>query len=530
MSEPRGLLGLLRAASEHEDLLRGAAGACGLELELAPSPREAEPILKRKTTRALVVEASAEGAETLCQMARHLRFPGDIAVLVGGHMLTDTAFTRAYDWGADDVVSLDSERALRARLSGLPKQVILRRGERRSALIGHPDAKLGTRIARMLGDAGYDVERTDSVDATLERRGRDALDLLVLSTEFGQAEGLVRKLLAGAHAPALVVWARPEEVELLQRALEGFDRVDVLNHETPLDSILFASNGLVYDANSLSARVDRRCLYGTTVSFRESETDEPDYGFTYNIGPRGMYVRTLALPKLDRVSVEVRQPNDRKKLRMVGEVVWRRSFGLADRPTAPPGFGLRILEVPDTDHQLWLKHFNGEPAVDSEAARPAAEASAQNVPGVSTAADEAKRNAPQPVTTASAAAESKIAELSTSREAPGSTENPEPARTNAEAAPSSTREVPVLERNHESSRATPDPAADSWFSSYRPGARRSSSAPGRVRSSALTGLPLATLLVLLLSALTVYLYARSHPGVLPFSNGQAASAGGQDQR
>jgi hypothetical protein len=536
MSEPWGLLGLLRATSEHEDVLRGAASACGLELALAPSLLEAEPILKLKTTRAVVVEASAQGAETLCQMARHLRFPGDIAVLVGAHMLTDAAFARAYDWGADDVVSLDSERALLARLSGLPRKVVLRRGERRSALIGHPDRTLGTRIARMLGDAGYDVERTDSVAATLERVERDSLDLLVLSFELGQTERLVRQLLAGAHTPAVVIWARPQDVAALQRALEGYDRVEVLSQQTPLDSILFASNGLVYDSNSLSARADRRCLYGTTVLFRESGTDEPDYGFTYNIGPRGMYVRTLALPRKDRVSVEIRPPNGRRRLRLVGDVAWRRSFGLADRPTAPPGFGLSIRAEPDTDHALWLRHFDAGLAASSGPAAPGVEAPAQRFPGAPVALGVEQGNDGPTVATGSALADSKVADPPANREAAGSKPSAKPSAAFPEA-PSAQREVPILNPSSDPSSSEAAPAApreasvldtnsaepsrptpDSWFSSYAAsawsGAPRPARTPGRVRSSALTGLPLATVLVLLLSALTVYLYVRSHPGVL----------------
>jgi DNA-binding response OmpR family regulator len=359
--ESRGVVALLKSRAEHEDALRGAAASAGFRLEVVDSLPAAIPRLTEKATRAVLVDGAAAGAEELCQTARVGRFPGDLVVLVGAKKPDDTSFAQAYDWGADDVVTLDSELGMSIRLGRLPRDTALPPRARGSALVAEPDAKLAARVERMLGYAGYDVACVLGLGFSHERVPSSPTSLVLLSSELGDPVGIVQQLRASGNQAVLLVWTRPQEVEPLTRALGSFDRVAVLSRRAPVESVLFLSNQLMSGPNDAAERTEPRFLYGTTVAFREAGAEEDDYGFTYNVGPQGLYVRTLAVPDQAKVWIELYPPGGRWRVRLAGEVVWSRPFGFASDALAPPGFGMRVSAGLLEDYQRWLEDLARTP-------------------------------------------------------------------------------------------------------------------------------------------------------------------------
>jgi CheY-like chemotaxis protein len=355
MSATRTVLALLGPRSPHASVLGRVCEGCGCSLEIASDPEAAAAPLGATTTRAVLVDGEAAGAEKLCQMARVERFPGDIVVLLGTRKPDDAAFARAYDWGADDVVSLDSEVALGSRLGRLPTETALPPRARGTALVAEPDAKRAARVERMLGYAGYDVACATGLEQ-LEQRCR-RMGLVLLSSELGSPPALIHRIRQAGSGAIVLVWTRSDEVERLTRELERFERVIVLSQGAPVESVLFLSNQLISGSGDLAARTERRFLYGTTLAFREAGAEEDDYGYTYNVGPQGIYVRTLAVPETERLWVELCPPGERRRVRLAGEVVWRRHFGFTSDAVAPPGFGLRLSAGLWKDYERWLENL-----------------------------------------------------------------------------------------------------------------------------------------------------------------------------
>jgi Tfp pilus assembly protein PilZ len=100
-------------------------------------------------------------------------------------------------------------------------------------------------------------------------------------------------------------------------------------------------------------------LYGTKVAFRGEGRDVDDFGFSYNVSEGGLYVRTLAPPTEDQVWVELRPPRADRRVRLEGQVVWRRGFGPSGNATVPPGFGVRITDGTRRNMQAWIDGYKG---------------------------------------------------------------------------------------------------------------------------------------------------------------------------
>ena len=93
-----------------------------------------------------------------------------------------------------------------------------------------------------------------------------------------------------------------------------------------------------------------RLLFGATVGFRLAGRDRDEIGYTYNISGGGMYVRTMApLSAGDEAWLELQPPRTDRRVRLEGNVIWRRVFGPASGATVPPGFGLSISGGSDRD-------------------------------------------------------------------------------------------------------------------------------------------------------------------------------------
>jgi hypothetical protein len=124
----------------------------------------------------------------------------------------------------------------------------------------------------------------------------------------------------------------------------------------PAENVLFLANEMKNDERR-DQRSSTRVLYGTTVAFRGAGRYEDDFGFTYNVSGGGMYVRTLAVPEDDMVWLELCPPRAERRVRLVGQVQWRRSFAYSANARVPPGFGVKVVDGARADLDAWAAGY-----------------------------------------------------------------------------------------------------------------------------------------------------------------------------
>jgi hypothetical protein len=357
MPRSRKLLALVRSRADQQAPLERVTAAAGYELELTETIPLAAASLRKAPPTALLVEATARGAEELCQKARLGRVPGDLCLLVAARKLNDVAFAKAFHWGADDLVNCEAERGLIQRLARLPQDPTGQPQPRGVAVVADPHPLQAARLGRLLSHAGYAVEIANEVDPALQLIFSDAAALVVATADFGLPAELVA-LAREAGSRACFVWVlAPADLAVHERPLRAFERTGVVSSAEPLEAALFVSNEIM-GRERQHGRTESRLLYGTVAAFRAAGSDEDEFGFTYNISPHGMYVRTLAPPDEDQVWLELRPPSDRRRVRLAGTIAWRCGFGRLGTATAPPGFGVRISAGLCSDHPTWIEGYD----------------------------------------------------------------------------------------------------------------------------------------------------------------------------
>jgi PilZ domain len=93
-------------------------------------------------------------------------------------------------------------------------------------------------------------------------------------------------------------------------------------------------------------RIRRRLV----IEFRLA--DSPYYGFTYNLSPLGLFVRSIRIPTLGTpVSAELHLPNG-KRIPLHGNVVRSYRAPTALARLVPSGFGLSLTSSPEEYFQF----------------------------------------------------------------------------------------------------------------------------------------------------------------------------------
>ena len=290
---------------------------------------------------ALLVHLTTPGAARVCLNARGKLTHGRFPVIALVEDLDDTNFNRAFRAGADDAVRIGGRGQIERRLGAAPRPSVLPPGRAHGeALIVDPDRARSEILERLLGDAGYRVEAVSDELAAKLQFGRPGVRLIIADSAIGEIRPLV-ELARRKNARAIwVVRSRPDELKELSHALRIFKHVAVVSAYGPPDDVLFEANRLL-DTTRRDHRADPRLLHATTVIIRNPGAED-ECGFSYNVGPTGLYVRTLALPQGETASLELSPPDGTKPLTVEGQISWRRSFGPTDRDFSPPGFAVHL--------------------------------------------------------------------------------------------------------------------------------------------------------------------------------------------
>jgi PilZ domain len=341
--------------SERIDLSIVAQEAA-VELRFTEQASEVAKWLEETTPRVMLLDEEVADASRVCQFARSSPERALVPIISVARSLDDLTFEEVFSWGGDDAVELNSVRPLLSRVRSLPSETPQgRRAERGVAVVADPDRVRRLVRARVLRNVGYSVQFAVCADDTLAQAALDNVQLLVVDTEL---EGADEVFLRRPEKSRLVVLCPPKQMAAYAARFEGRSDVAVSDSFAPPENVLFIANELLRGGAG-DKRSSRRLLYGTKVAFRGEGRETDDFGFSYNISGGGLYVRTLAPPVDDTVWIELRPPRVDRRVRLEGQVVWRRGFGPSEHATVPPGFGVRITDGTRRNMQLWLDGYNG---------------------------------------------------------------------------------------------------------------------------------------------------------------------------
>jgi DNA-binding response OmpR family regulator len=344
--------------------LKGSALAA---LEVASRDARCDPVLSAKADdaihqlddggyRALLVDLTTPGAARFCHEARARRALFNVPLIALSPKLTDLAFSNALRWGADDVVMLGAADPLAARLEAVPDTTApIIEATRGEAVIADPERSRCDVLGRVLANAGFSVKYATDEVSTRFYLTKSSVKLFVLNTELGDPTHLIGEARAAANSADWVVTTKTLDVDGVRGRLKGLAQVVVMSSHGPPENVLFALNLL--GPRTTPQRAEVRALYGAIVLFRPVGLERDEFGFSYSVSSQGLYLRTLLPPPSERLWVEMTPPNVPRRVKLLAEVAWSRTFGEAGAETAPAGFGIRILDGLGDDLELWRGGF-----------------------------------------------------------------------------------------------------------------------------------------------------------------------------
>lgn len=338
---------------------RSAAEQARLALAIEGTLEDADHGIETKHPCAILVDASAEGAEQACLHFRYNPLLANVPILLAVDAVSDLAFEEAYAWGADDLVTRGETPMLTRRFRQIATAGAVAAPRRRGcAVVADPDRRHRVLCARVLRNAGYGVTFALDAEEAVREATQPGVELVVSSgaLETSSMTLAARARAAGSTAP-WVVAVPPREMQRTSTALASVPDVAVHDAFGPPENVLFVANELMRRGLA-DARASARILYGTSVRFRTAGADQDETGYSYNISEGGLYVRTLApLSRTTDVWVELCPPRSDRRVRLEGQVMWTRGFGPNDAATVPPGFGLKLTGGSASDLERFVRGY-----------------------------------------------------------------------------------------------------------------------------------------------------------------------------
>jgi DNA-binding response OmpR family regulator len=408
MTRTRYLLVLAKLQAEQRRMLGVFATNADLDLVVVEDSNQALLWLDRHEASVILFDASTPKAERLCHKARAKRSLSGVPILAMTQELTDVYTEKLYALGADDVVSASAWPALIARLRSLPRQdAPLEPPKLGRAVVADADRGRCDVIGHVLANAGFELRYASDERVLQYYSTQEDVRLVVANADLTAPRPIIERSRAAGAKAAWIIMSSKRDIEQHNQALLELVDVATISQNSPPDDLLFLANELT-SGKSGSGRSSMRVLYGTTVAFRKSGTDNDDWGFTYNISAKGMYVRSLALPDAERVWLELRPPRAKERVRLEGEVIWSSPFGRAVGAAAPPGFAVRLTDGLGEGLTAWVECYEfyvgskragvlvSEPPPAANSAPPAGEATTSEATASEAPASEAPAPSARP--------------------------------------------------------------------------------------------------------------------------------------
>ncbi len=356
MTRTRYLLVLAKLQAEQRRMLGVFATNADLDLVVVEDANQALLWLDRHEASIILFDALTPKAERLCHKARAKRSLSGIPILAMTQELTDVFTEKLYALGADDVVG-SAWPALIARLRSLPRQdAPLEPPKLGRAIVADADRGRCDVLGHVLANAGFELRYASDERVLQYYSTQEDVRLIVANADLTAPRPIIERARAAGVKAAWIIMSSKRDLEVHNQALLELTDVATISQNSPPDDLLFLANELT-SGKSGSGRASMRVLYGTTVAFRKSGSDSDDWGFTYNIGATGVYVRTLAPPDSERVWLELRPPRAKERVRLEGEVIWSSPFGRAVGAAAPPGFAVRLTDGLGEGLNTWVECY-----------------------------------------------------------------------------------------------------------------------------------------------------------------------------
>lgn len=343
------LLVLGPLAAPWQQNLAAAAAASSLALQLASAwedvtaeqlPALCAIVLAGPATPSGLAPETQLLAETLRREERLER----VALFAIAGRLATSDYVAALTSGIDELLIESSDvsslalRLRAAREAAVGSPASLRRGL--AWAVGPTGVRTAAR-ARALRAAGFRAALgPDPASAPWLREPR--LALVVWETQDVSAALQAVQVARRAGALCRFVLCVPDDSATdVALECEKLDGVRALPEAAPPDSVVFLVNEMA-ESSLRNQRAARRRLASTLVHFKSEGRAE--VGLSYNVSAGGLYVRTLAPPSSGKVELSV-EVGSGPAARVVGEVAWSRALSYDGTATAPPGFGVRIVEA-----------------------------------------------------------------------------------------------------------------------------------------------------------------------------------------
>jgi hypothetical protein len=341
--------------AKEQSSLTEAARAAAVDLFTTSSPQEAHQWLDAHEASAILL-GEGDGQQGVALQTRAQTKHRQLPIVALAREPSDLEFAEAYSWGADDVVSPGRSWSLTQRLRALTRAT---RGEdplpRGAAVIAEVDKARRVATARALFNTGYDVRFAVTKEDAQSFSLQPQVTLVVMCTELcDDPSALISAAMRAGSAAKFIISSEPRRHSELSIALARNQLVRVTDASAPPENVVFLANEL--SAGPMAdKRAAPRILHGTTVRFRGEGREEDELGFSYNVSEGGIYVRTLAPPADDIIWLELTPPKSSARVRVTGQVAWRRPFGPHGKATVPPGFGVKVLELTSRDRSRWVE-------------------------------------------------------------------------------------------------------------------------------------------------------------------------------
>lgn len=332
------------------------ARAAGFSTERCADAPAALAHLGEDPAHCLLVEH--EQAEALCLSLRSHTRHANVPVVSIVPEPSELAFAEIFSWGGEDVVAQQELPRLRSRLRRLPSAPAPSpEGQtKRRALVVASDRVRRTVLGRVLLGAGYAIQFAGNREETEASLRELAPRLVVVDSDDLAFFERLRQLAREAQETLFIFSTPPRRVRQCRHGLAETPNLALTDSFAPPENVVFLANELGR-SRGVDNRASRRLLYGTLVAFRCAGRERDDSGLTYNVSHAGLYVRSLLSPVEDTLWLELTPPRSDRRVRLEGEVCWRRPFGPSTLATVPPGFGVRISDGARAELRAWERGY-----------------------------------------------------------------------------------------------------------------------------------------------------------------------------
>ncbi len=354
VTDLRKVIALGSPTGEHRAAIEAAVRKAGVELSISRESSKALAEVEQSAALAVLVDMSALGAEHFCRKARANERLQRVPIIALSRNPSELSFNRIFTWGADDLVPLGAEAPLAARLTALGESLLASEAGFGQAVVAESNAERCALLGRALTQAGYDVKYAVDAASVESYASQSETRLVVLNAGITPPRKLIEAVEQAGALPIWVVTADPRNLGKIAQGLDGIARVVLTSSSASPEDILFVANELVFSRGG--KRRESRALLGTPVLFRDAAGGGAnEFGFSYDVSPNGLYVRSLLPCDFSEVSLELRPPRRDKTVSLRGQIVRRVRFGSGLIASAPPGFGVLLTGEPDdADFSAWV--------------------------------------------------------------------------------------------------------------------------------------------------------------------------------